>query len=187
MIAFFLGNIHNDSTIRRMKKYHTLLAYYSLIISTLLIVWSTIFVSKHSGYILALLILPISVYFWILVTGKLPHAHSEDSAPDSSRAIFTFLLTIAFIIGSASIVLYIVVLGLQPKSSQQTQTLPDLTKLEKQMQSIKHNNELLEKVVIKLDILETNINKLDVETSIPTSSPEASMEARIKELLKTSN
>ncbi|MGB4965995.1 MAG: hypothetical protein WBO77_02720, partial [Microgenomates group bacterium] len=111
----------------------------------------------------------------------------EDSSSDSSQTIFTFLLTIAFIISSASIVLYIAVLGLQPKSSQQTQTLPDLAKLEKQMQSIKHNNELLEKVVIKLDILETNINKLDVETSIPTSSPEASMEARIKELLKTSN
>ncbi len=52
-----------------MKRYQLFLAYYTLITSTSLFIWSLIFASKPQGFFLTLLIIPISLYFWLIVLG----------------------------------------------------------------------------------------------------------------------
>ncbi|OGK18812.1 hypothetical protein A3D80_03020 [Candidatus Roizmanbacteria bacterium RIFCSPHIGHO2_02_FULL_40_13b] len=168
-----------------MRKYHTILAYYSLIISTGLIIWSCIFTSKPIGFLLALFILPISIYFWILVLGKIPHSEINSPEHVSNKSTFAGILSIALLISTASIIFYISILSIQPKKNSPADLSFELSKIQSDVASLKGNTALIEKIVTKLDIIESNLNKIELETSYTPSTPEATINPEIKKLLNT--
>lgn len=51
-----------------MKGYRAFLAYYSIIVTTALAVGSVFFIPKPIGFIVTLLFLPVTVYFWLRVS-----------------------------------------------------------------------------------------------------------------------
>src|SRR3990167_6532515 len=133
-----------------MKMIHTLLAYYSAFMASALILWSLFISSKPVGFILALLILPISIYFWILASGE--------------RKMLGLLLTIALFIGTSSIILYIALVGSKPQKSITDSQAPieqSLKKVQSDINTLKKTATSLEKIDTRLTLIESTLLRLE--------------------------
>jgi len=92
-----------------MKRYQLFLAYYTLIATLALFIWSIFFIQKPQGFLLTLFIIPISLYFWILVTGvsKLrPSDPSTENQNQGKRTKFPLIVLMTLFISSFSIFAY---------------------------------------------------------------------------------
>ena len=70
-----------------MRGFQIFLAYYTLIVSVSIFIWSLIFVPKPEGILLALLIFPVSLYFWLTLSGTFK-PNSEDQRKSAKLPIF---------------------------------------------------------------------------------------------------
>src|SRR3989338_3692202 len=151
-----------------MKMIHTLLAYYSAFMASALILWSLFISSKPVWFILALLILPISIYFWILASGKRPPLpHNQESSPiatSGERKMLGLLLTIALFIGTSSIILYIALVGSKPQKSITDSQAPieqSLKKVQSDINTLKKTATSLEKIDTRLTLIESTLLRLE--------------------------
>lgn len=67
-----------------MMGWKLFLAYYTLITSFVLFIWSIFQAPKPEGFFLTILIIPISLYFWILVSG-VSKPRPSDSSPENQK------------------------------------------------------------------------------------------------------
>ena len=68
-----------------MKKYQLFLAYYTLIASLSLFFWSIFWGPKPQSFFLTLVIIPISLYFWLIMTGH--HRGAGDATEDQDQRL----------------------------------------------------------------------------------------------------
>ena len=133
-----------------------------------LILWSLFISSKPVGFILALIILPISIYFWILASGKRPYSpHNQESSPiatSGERKMLGLLLTIALFIGTSSIILYIALVGSKPQKSITDSQAPieqSLKKVQSDINALKKTATSLEKIDTRLTLIESTLLRLE--------------------------
>lgn len=81
-----------------MKRYQLFLAYYTLIATLALFIWSIFFAPKPQGFLLTLFVIPISLYFWLLVSGVSKPYPSDPSSENQNRGEKTKLPLIVLII-----------------------------------------------------------------------------------------
>lgn len=53
-----------------MKKYQLFLAYYTLIATVILFIWSLFYATKPEGFLYTILTIPIAIHFWLVLSGK---------------------------------------------------------------------------------------------------------------------
>ena len=86
-----------------MKRYQLFLVYYTLITSLVLFIWSLIFAPKPQGFLLTLIVIPTSIYFWLLVLGvsKLkPSAPSSENQTQEKQVKLPLIALITLFISS---------------------------------------------------------------------------------------
>lgn len=92
-----------------MRGWRFFLAYYTLITSLTLFIWSIFFAQKPQSFFLTLLVIPTSFYFWLLVTGVLK-SHSPDSPSENQThnqyVKYPLLVLTTLFISSFSIFIY---------------------------------------------------------------------------------
>lgn len=153
-----------------MKKTQTFLAYYSLILATLLIGWSLFFSHQPTGYVQAVLLLPISVYFWVLISGKLPHEqhHDSESQPESVSKILGLLLAIMLTVATSSVLTYIAFADTSVKGESTEKIAGMETTLREIQSDISHlqkNKDTLEKIDVKLNLVQSALLKMENKAS----------------------
>lgn len=160
-----------------MKKTQTVLAYYSLLLATILIGWSLFFSSQPTGYVQAVLLLPISVYFWVLISGKMPHesdSTTEHSIHTSSNEkTVGLLLAITLTIATSSILTYVAFAD----TSSQGESSDRLAKIESTLSDIRtdiaqldKSADTLEKIDVKMSLIQSSLLKM--ENKSLTARPE---------------
>lgn len=87
-----------------MKKFQLLLPYYTLIVSTTLVLWAIFVNTKPESLILALLFLPCGLYFWLTAARGIKNDTPHD--PKTLRTLF-----FALIISCLSSFVYAIVIG----------------------------------------------------------------------------
>ncbi len=83
-----------------MRKFQLVLAYYTLFASGGLFFWSIFLAPKPLGFFIALIVIPVGIYFWIIILGKSKikaveypkEAKSEEALAKLSLVILTTLL-----------------------------------------------------------------------------------------------
>lgn len=81
-----------------MKRYQLFLAYYTLIATLALFIASIFFAPKPQGFLLTLFVIPISIYFWFLVSGASKHHPSDPSSQNQNRGGTKFPLIVLIIL-----------------------------------------------------------------------------------------
>jgi len=155
-----------------MKKTQTILAYYSVFLATLLIGWSLFFSSQPTGYVQAALLLPISVYFWVLISGKMPHngnhSHDYSSENASSEKLIGLLLAITLTIATSSILTYIAFSD-TPTKSESSEKIAGMEATLREIQSdishLQKNTDTLEKIDVKVNLIQSALLKMENKTS----------------------
>lgn len=90
-----------------MKMYQVFLAYYTFIVSISLFIWAVIFAPKPDGFFLALLLSPMSIYFYLLISGGFKKSQ-QDFAEEYKRINIKFYiaLMVVFFLSSFAIFFY---------------------------------------------------------------------------------
>lgn len=115
-----------------MKRYQLFLAYYTLIVTIVLFVWSIFYAPKPQGFFLSLLIVPIGIYFWLLVGGAPKPQSSNSSFENHERNIkFPLIVLMTLFISSFSIFLYSII------SNPSRNSEPAFAPLSKQVDSLR--------------------------------------------------
>jgi hypothetical protein len=183
-----------------MKTTQTILAHYSFLFATLLLGWSLFASPQPEGFILAVLVFPISIYFWVLASGKMPHDDGRDadghltgttSAPSQQKTL-GILISVTLTIATASIISYIAFVG-NPEKGKSPDSLTEieakLDELQSDVAVIKKSSKSIEKIDIKLSLIESTLLKLDnkksdgvldnelqgVLSTVTTATPEATI------------
>jgi len=92
-----------------MMGWKLFLAYYTLITSLALFIWSIFYAQKPEGFFLTILIIPIGIYFWILVAGAAKPRSSDSSAENQKPrggAKFPLIVLMTLFVSSFSIFVY---------------------------------------------------------------------------------
>ena len=144
-----------------MKTYHLLLAYYSAAVSTGLFVWAAFFATTPDRLNIALLVLPISIYFWLISAGV-----KRDKSPDtkSSRlhAHLIIPILLAFFLTAASLRLYME-RDLSTESQVSSELSSQLDTIQKDVDTLYELSGSIDKLSIKLDALQDTINEGEIE------------------------
>lgn len=137
--------------------YRKVLFYYSVIVSTALLLWIILYLPRPQSFIPLLLILPIAIYFWLSIFHPHKTVATEDEngqrKKDNAAKIAAAVL-VALIISTASILAYSlayekyspVVKTLQDKSKTDT----NLLKISQQINGISAENKDLKRQVNRL-------------------------------------
>lgn len=154
-----------------MKKIQTILAYYSFIIATGSFVWSLFVSHTVGGFMLAVLVFPISMYFWVLVTGKMPRdtsshqvEHGTPRTYDSLTIPLGLLMSLVLAISSASIIAYIALVEPHTDNSidkKISQIQTSLTSMETDVSLLKKNARSIDKLDTKLTLIQSSLMKID--------------------------
>ena len=153
-----------------MRGVQTALAYYSLILATVGFVWALAFSPKPTGFLVALLIFPISLYFWILVTGKLPH----DQESPSATHLLPMQITLVLLIAVSSMLMYISTETSQSEHSQQKsiENIDEkVTSIDSKLTQVVKKSKLTEKIDTKLSLIQSTLSTLDVSLGSTLREP----------------
>jgi hypothetical protein len=149
-----------------MKGFAKFLAFYSLIITTVLLVGSSFFLPTPQGYIIAASLVPMTIYFWITATDPA----SVSANKWSLRLVFSVI-----IIGVLGVFGYwLSEFAPQPQQSDQQ------AQIEQILSEVKTNNksdyqkiiDQLEELSYEVNSSKTNDNSSDEVLSLTTQSPE---------------
>lgn len=154
-----------------MKRYQLFLAFYTLITSTSLFIWSLIFAPKPQGFFLTLLIIPTSLYFWLIVLGvykpQLADSHSENqNGKESSKLPLIILMTL--FISSFSLFVYSIISSRSlssesvflPVVSKEISSLRQEIEKLNQNDKLNQNTELSEKMAKELNAVKSELADL---------------------------
>lgn len=161
-----------------MRKFQYLLAYYTLITSIILFVWGIFFGPKPLGFIIAILVIPSSIYFWLLILGvsKLsPNSSAEEvKKQDTAMAKVALTILITLFVSTGSILVYSLItinlLGIKPTS---TEDIRKLSKLGEEVQRLNQVDNQNEELVGELRDLKKQIDKIeDDKGSVAAKDPD---------------
>lgn len=159
-----------------MKKIQTILAYYSFIIATGSFFWSLFVSHDAGGFVMALLVFPVSIYFWVLVSGKMPrehdadtqHAdaqHGEHARPHTQQLIHPgLLISLVLSVSTASMVAYITLVEPQTNSSidkKISRIQTSISNMETDVSTLKKNARSIDKLDTKLTLIQSSLLKID--------------------------
>jgi hypothetical protein len=145
-----------------MKGWRIFLAYYTLVVSLALFIWSLFFAQKPQGFLLTLLVVPIGFYFWLLVAGFGRHSlDSSESQSEQKYARYPFLVLATVFISSFSIFFYSLI-----NSRVSSSESASLSRISQQIDSLKkeladQNKELEAKIIEKTQDLQSSIAKIE--------------------------
>ncbi len=101
-----------------MKKFQIILAYYTLIVSTALLIWAIFVSSRPESFLVALLFIPCGIYFWATAAGIIKADFSKDNM---TKTVPFFLM--ALLASSLSALIYSGVISYSNKSQKQVKTI----------------------------------------------------------------
>ncbi len=145
-----------------MKKYQLFLSYYSTVIVTSLFIWSFFYATGSQGFLLTLLLIPICVYFWLLVTGFLKN-RTEESLPDTKRhnlkfALFAFISVL--FISALSLFFYSQVDNHFTARLKSLEASKEVNNLKKELEDANRTKASYENVMLELNQLKNELTKL---------------------------
>ncbi|MFS8159661.1 MAG: hypothetical protein ACMG6E_05515 [Candidatus Roizmanbacteria bacterium] len=144
-----------------MRKYQTILAYYCFFIALCLIIWSFTIAPQPQGFFVAALVLPINIYFWLLISGKTAHHQETDIEKSKNTPQFGFMIALALTFSIAGILLYLVRIGIQPKKSEDISAFNDtIRSCQSDVTALTHKLATLEKIMIKLDSIQRSLSNV---------------------------
>lgn len=161
-----------------MKRYQLFLAYYTILASLGLFIWSIFFAQNPQGFLLTLLVIPIGIYFGLLVAGvaksKPTDTSSENNTHKKYPSIFLIVLTTLFI-SSFSIFVYSAISNrsLDAQSASLLKISKHINGLQKTFES---QNETLYKELTK-DIQDVKTRLIDIKTSQKNSEEKSVLDA----------
>jgi len=145
-----------------MKGWRIFLAYYTLVVSLALFIWSLFFAQKPQGFLLTLLVVPINFYFWLLVAGFGRHSlDSSEGQSEQKYVKYPFLVLATVFISSFSIFFYSLI-----NSRVSSSESASLSRISQQIDSLKkeladQNKELEAKIIEKTQDLQSSIAKIE--------------------------
>jgi|GEM_PF-4666389 len=126
-----------------MKRFLIFLAYYSIVVATVLVIGSFFFIPKPIGYILSALFIPIAIYLWMRVSKPSP----GKSGWSPKMILVVFLLSLLTLFG------FSLTSFLLPKPTEDKQeTL--LSEKETELEALKKSNE---KILEALEFLQEEV------------------------------
>lgn len=141
-----------------MKGYRLFLAYYTFITSLALFIWSIFYAPKPQNFLLTALIVPTSLYFWLLIGGvsKPPSSTSENQGKNIN---FPLIVLMTLFVSSFSIFVY----STANNRSSNSELVP--TSISKQIDSLKlelknQNKVFHEETVVELSKLKNQLINL---------------------------
>ena len=145
-----------------MRKYQLFLSYYSTIIITSLFIWSFFYVKGSQGFLITLLLLPISLYFWLLVTGFFKNRNDESlpitKLQNLKFALFTFLF--ALFISALSLFSYSQVDNHFTARLKSLEFSKEVRNLKKELENANRTKGSYENVMLELTQLKNELTKL---------------------------
>lgn len=147
-----------------MRKYQIFLAYYTFIVSSSLFISAFIFAPKPEGFFLALLLIPISLYFYLLISGTFK-AHAEAKVENKNLNLkFPFILMTLFFISSFAIFFYSIS-NQQTLSKEIISLKKDLERKTQNQESYKQISEELKEVKSAIAVAKTKKTEASVDES----------------------
>jgi len=149
-----------------MRKFQYILAYYTLVTSIILFIWGIFFGPKPLGLIVALLVIPSSIYFWLLILGVAkigPNASKEEvKKQDQAMAKVALTVLLTLFVSTGSILVYSLItinlLGIKPTS---TEDIRKLSRLDEEVSRLNKVDTTNEELVDELKDLKKEIDKID--------------------------
>lgn len=111
-----------------MRKYQIFLSYYSLIVPNFLFAWSLFLSPDRRNFLLALLIVPISLYFWLVIAGffkpKTPPGSSTEETNERWPIRVPLIILATLFVSSFSIFFYSTITNRQKSLESVTSLVP---------------------------------------------------------------
>lgn len=161
-----------------MRKFQLILSYYSLFASMGLFIWSILLGPKPFGFLITALVIPIAIYFWIIILGlskikavEYPkEAKSQESLSKLSLGIlFTLLISTVSLFTFSFINTQI--LNSEDSSDPSSKVSSRLSLMDQEIENINEkNDENFDAIMEELDDIKNNSSKSDSESSSSTTT-----------------